>query len=79
MVRGVTLVCDDLLLCLGVVELLESLVAQVAELSVGVLELNGDLLFVLLVAAEHFVLLVALVPLGGATDGLHPERRKVKM
>ena len=50
--------------------------AQVAELGVGVLELSLDLLFVLLVASLHFVLLMAFVPLGCAANRLHPGKTK---
>ena len=50
--------------------------AQGAELGVGVLELGRDLLLVLLVASQHFVLLMAFVPLGCAANRLHPGKTK---
>lgn len=44
--------------------------AQVSELSVGMLQLALNLLFHLLIATEHLVLLVTFVPLSGSANGL---------
>ena len=62
---------NDLLLGLCLVQLLQSFVAQVTELGVGMLQLSLDLLFILLVASKHFIFLVALVPLGRAANCCH--------
>ena len=60
-----------LLFGLCLVELEKSFAPERLQLGVGVLELCLDVLLVLLIASLDFILLVALVPLGGAANGSH--------
>ena len=53
------------------VQLLKSLMPQVFQLCIGMLELTLDLLFDLLVSFQNLILLVTLMPLGRPPDCLH--------
>jgi len=46
--------------------------SQVFELGIRVLQLLLNLLLILLISPQNFILLVPFVPLSGSSNGLHP-------